>query len=107
MKKDCVMDQLASNNLFVIGGSKISSCEVFDSCSRKFTIINSQMKVSALVGNRFKAFCISSNIVVFYLSDSHKSVVYMYNVNESKWSLVDCSYTKNYFVPSCIKYYVQ
>ena len=78
-----------SNKLFVIGGQKISSCEVFDSCSRKFTIINSEIKVSALVGNYFKAFCIGSNIVVFYHSDSHKSVVYMYDVNESKWSLLD------------------
>ena len=101
------------NKLFIIGGYKISSCEVFDSCSRKFTFINSNMKVSAFEINYFRAICIGSIIVVFHHSQktnnihSNKSVLYMYNVNESKWSIVDCSYTKNCFVPSCIKYYVQ
>ena len=95
------------NKLFVIGGSRISSCEVFDSWSRIFTNINSEMKVSALERNIFKAFCVGSNIVVFHHSESLKSVIYVYDVNELSWSTVDCSYTKNYFVPSCIKYYVQ
>ena len=96
------------NKLFVIGGRRISSCEVFDSYSRKFTTIISEIKVSALELNYFEAFCIGSNIVVFHhFSRSHKSVVYMYDVNELKWSTVDCSYTKEYFVPNCIKYYVE
>ena len=95
------------NKLFVIGDDRTLSCEVFDSCSRKFTIINSEMKVSGLERNFFEAFCVGSNIVVFCHSQSYKSVIYMYNVNKLKWSTVDCSYTKNYFVQSCIKYYVQ
>ena len=45
------------NKLFVIGGRKISSCEIFNSCSRKFTIFTSEMKVSALEINSFRAIC--------------------------------------------------
>ena len=56
------------NKFFVIGGSRISSSEVFDSCSRKFSIINSQMNLSTLVRNPFKSFSIGSNIVVFHHS---------------------------------------
>ena len=91
------------NKLFVIGGEHNTSCEVFDSFSRKFTTITSEIKVSSLERNYFEAFCIGSNIVIFNNSGSYKSVLYMYDVNESKWSTVDCSYTKDYFVVSCIK----
>ena len=66
------------NKLFVIGGRRISSCEVFDSCSRKFTFINSDIKVSSLETNYFRAFCIGSNIVVFHNSWSLKSMIYVY-----------------------------
>ena len=94
------------NKLFVIGGYRISSCEVFDTCSRKFTIIKLEMKVSAIEKSCFRALCIGSSIVVFHHPES-KSVVYMYDVNESKWSTVELFYTKNYFVQSLMKYYVQ
>ena len=95
------------NKLFIIGGGETSSCEIFDSSSRKFTFINSENKVSASEVYYFGAFCIGSNIVVFQHPYSKKSVVYIYNVNELNWSTVDLSYTKNYFVESCIKFYVQ
>ena len=32
--------------LFVIGVTRISRCEIFDSCSTKFTIINSEINSS-------------------------------------------------------------
>ena len=51
------------DKLFVIGGRKISSCEVFDRCSRKFTTITSEIKVSSLEKNYCEAFCVDSNIV--------------------------------------------
>ena len=95
------------NKLFVIGGMHISSCKVFDSCSRKFTTITSEIKLLDLEKNYFKAFCIGSNIVVFHHFPGQNSVIYMYDVNVSRWSPVDCRYTKNYCVPSCIKYYAQ
>ena len=59
--KNCLISE-------VIGGRKISSCEVFESCSRKFKIINSEIKVSALEKNYFRAFCIGSNIIIFHNS---------------------------------------
>ena len=46
--------------LFIFREMHFSSCEVFDSCSRKFTIINLEMKVLALEINYFKAYCIGS-----------------------------------------------
>ena len=95
------------NKLFVIGGYNISSCEVFDSCSRKFTIIISEIKVSASEISLFEAFCIGSNIVIFQHAHSQKSGIYMFNVMESRWSTFVCSYTNEYFMPNCIKYYVQ
>ena len=39
--------------LFIFREMHFSSCEVFDSCSRKFTIINLEMKVLALEINYF------------------------------------------------------
>ena len=32
-----------SNKMFVIGGYKNTNCEIFDSCSRKFTSIYSEI----------------------------------------------------------------
>ena len=63
------------SKLFVIEGSRISSCEVFDSFFRKFTTIYSEMKLSALDKYYFRAFCIGPNIVIFHPSQSHKSVI--------------------------------
>ena len=68
--------------MFVIGGSRILSCEVFDSCSRKLAILNWGMKVSALEKKYFRAFCVGFNIVAFHHSYSDKLVVYMYNDNK-------------------------
>ena len=36
------------NKLFVIGGIITTSCEVFDSCSRKFINIKSEMKTKTI-----------------------------------------------------------
>ena len=94
------------SKLFVIGGYKSTSCEVFDSCSRKFININLEIKSTAFDKYFFRAFSIGPNIVIFQHSESYKSVIYLYDVNELRWSTVDCSYTKNYFVQSLIKYYV-
>ena len=74
------------NKLFVIGGMHISSCKVFDSCSRKFTTINSAIKVSSLEINYCEAFCVGSH---FHHSESHKSVLYLYDVIKLKWSTFD------------------
>ena len=49
------------DKMFVVGGFSITSCEVFDSFSRKFTIIKSGIKF-----RWSDAICIGNNIVVFH-----------------------------------------
>ena len=94
-----------SNKMFVIGGTTSASCEVFDSHSRKFTAIKSDIKLSAADKTCFDAFCIGYNIVVFqHYVQSGKRVIHMYDVNKSRWSQIDCGFLKNYFLSSYVKY---
>ena len=64
------------NKIFVIVGEYTTSCEVFDSFSRKFTKACSEIKVSNSV--RYKAFSIGKNIVTFQKSPT-KTAVYLCN----------------------------
>ena len=73
------------NKLFVIGGIRTTSCEMFDSCSRIFININSEMKVSALDKYYFRAFCVGYYILVFHHSESLKTVIYLYDISGYKW----------------------
>ena len=95
------------NKLFVIGGFETSSYEVFDSCSKKFMIIKSEIKVKDIEKHYTEAFCVGNSIIIFHHSLSLKTVIYVYDINNCKWSEIDCSYIKNSFVLSCMKYYVQ
>ena len=95
------------NKLFVIGGRTTSSCEVFDSFSRKFLIIKSYMKTTVLEKFYTEAFSVGENIVVFHHCRGLKTVIYVYDVNKCKWSEVDCSYTKTFVVQCCINHFVQ
>ena len=54
------------NKLFVIGGYDKSSfsCEVFDSYSRKFTLISS-VNINILYDYSFQDFCVGYKILVF------------------------------------------
>ena len=89
------------NKMFVIGGKLTASCEVFDSVSRKFTAIKSEIILSAADTNFFNAFCIGYNIVVFQQSlESCETDVQMYEVNKSRWSQIE-SYS---FLSSYSKY---
>ena len=91
------------NKMFVIGGEKTKSCEVFDSCSRKFTKINSEIKSSDFEKN-FNAFSIANNIVVFQVTFT-ETVVYLYDVDKEKWSNVRCDFTKKMLESSFVKFY--
>ena len=106
--------------MFVIGGNLTSSCEVFDSHSRKITAMKSEIKLSAKDLNIFNIklpfkdlnifneFCIGYNIVVFHQHiQSGKTIFCMYDVNKSRWSQINYSFLKNYIVFSYVKYYVQ
>ena len=78
MKKSCHAAVSMGNKMFVIGGKYTTSCEVFDSFSRKCTKINSEIKDLNLERCFFHAFCIGNNIVVFqdFLESFTETVVY-------------------------------
>ena len=90
------------NKMFVIGGCKATNCEMFDSFSRKFTKINSELKVSNFL--RYEAFSIGNNIVIFQVSFT-ESAVYLFDVDKEKWLKVQCDFTKNIFYSRFVKYY--
>ena len=92
------------NKMFVIGGSYTTSCEVFDSYSRKFTKIISEIKDFDVVSTDFKAFSIGNNIVVFQVTYT-ETVVYLYDIDKKKWSIVQCDFTKNMIESSYVKYH--
>ena len=71
------------NKLFVIGGDIRYNCEVLDSFSRKFTIINSEIKEFDFEMN-FNAFSIRNNILVFQVTFT-ETVVYLYDVDKENW----------------------
>ena len=91
------------NKLFVIGGSKTTNCELFDSFSRKFTNINSEI-FPILETWYYDAFSIGNNIVVFQEHPT-ETAVYSYDVDKEKWLNVQCDFTKNIFESSFVKYY--
>ena len=93
--------------MFVIGGNQTTSCEVFDSCSRKFTIIESGLKIHEIKRSYFDAVCIGDSLVIFHNFYSKKSetIFYMYNVVEKKRSNVKHDFTKKLFASRYLKYH--
>ena len=97
------------NKMFVIGGYNTTSCEAFDSISRIFTIVKSELNKPAVDDCYCEAFCIGNSILVFhhFAYGLKNSIVYLYDVNEEKWSKIDSDFTKNLYGPNCLKYYKQ
>ena len=93
--------------MFVIGGYHTTSCEVFDSFSRKFANIYSKIKVSDIKKWYFYAYSFGNNIVVFqdFQEPLTETVVYLYESDNEKWINVQCDFTKNIFESSFVKYY--
>ena len=92
------------NKMFVIGGCVKSTCEIFDSCSRKFSYIKTCSDFTNDMGY-FEAVCINNRIVIFekhYYKNHTK--VFTYNDYKNEWKLIDCSFVKNKSDFSCVKY---
>ena len=97
------------NKLFVIGGStneerSLTSCEFFDSESKKFVLLNNPRK--RLFIPRDKYFSMPSGVVsggskVLVFNDS--KVVAVYDVLSDKWSKETCNGLKHFTNISCVK----
>ena len=97
------------NKMFVIGGYGTSTCEVFDSYSRKFTYIESISCTTQYLSG-FEAVCIGQTIVAFSMNRTRPygtvfSKVFVYEVNKNQWTEKKRSVLKNLTEISCVKYY--
>ena len=95
------------NKMFVIGGDISTNFEVFDSCSRKFTNILSDIKIPDFREWFFKAFNVGNNIVVFQdsLETLTETMIYLYDVNKAKWLNIQSDLSKRRFKLNYVKYY--
>ena len=108
-ERSCHAAVSMGNKMFVIGGYWTTSCEVFDSYSRKFTTMNTSINKPAIGCWYFEAFGIGNIILVFhnFQDDLTDSIVYLYDVGKERWSNIDCGFTKNLYRSKCLKYYQQ
>ena len=97
------------NKMFVIGGYKKSTCEFFDSLSRKFCFLKTSSYFTPNM-RYFQAMCIDNRIVIFgevfsKILGSIRKKVFTYNDETSEWKLIDISFLKYKTGLSCVKYY--
>lgn len=92
------------NKLFVIGGYEKSTCETFDSYSRKFSYIKTYAEFNSM--SDFQAVCVRNQIIIFCEnSNKCKTKMFTYNVETSEWKLIDCKYLENKCGCSYVKYH--
>ena len=95
------------NKIYVIGGRKTLSCEVFDKLSRSFTLIKSFSSLKFTTERwELKALCIANDVFVLHnhwLSKITK--VYSYDVGKQTWSNVDCAFGKSLSRSNFVKFY--
>ena len=101
------------NRMFVIGGWCTSTCEVFDSFSRKFTYIQSLREIEKFTNYYFKPGCVSSgnSIVVFNVSEhisfNKEAKIYLYDTTSNKFTIAESIHRETFCDASCVKYYDQ
>ena len=100
------------NKLFAVGGYCNTSCEVFDSFSRKFTLVEADLsKFIYSWPFNIKAVCIGSTILVIienYVSlkkDITIPTMCIYDVKNNQWSKKRCSVLKSLTNMAFVKYY--
>ena len=80
-------------NLFLIGRHFNSSCEVFDSFSRKFALIEAKLpKYEFNLGSSNKVVSIGN--LIFVISEYHRTL-YLYDVEKNCWSKFNSGVLKN------------
>ena len=94
------------NKLFVIGGNFSKICEIFDSFSRKFTLIKikfPEYNFALSLANKVA----SRGSFIFVISkNNNDTALYIYDVENHCWSQTSCSVLKNLTCMSCVKYYI-
>ena len=94
-----------SNKLFVIGGYRTLTCEMFDNYSREFCYIKTSLEFGKNM-SCFEAVSISNQIILFGdVYGEYETKVITYNVETSEWKFIDCKYLNNKSGFSCIKYH--
>ena len=85
------------DKLYVIG----FSCEIYDSLSKKFVLINKPSLGSSLyIGQKNRAVSIANKIFVFRRNESK---VTSYNVDTREWTEEDCDVTDSIKTECCVK----
>ena len=95
------------NKMFVIGGYRSSSSEIFDSLSRKFTLLKPFSKLCNIDASHSRVLCVGNRIIIFDNIYGHESKLYVYNVDKQIISNVDCAVSKNIYEFNCVKYFTQ
>ena len=90
------------NKLFVIGGSNSSTCELFDSFSRKFILFNTPIS-RFFRHSTTSAVIIGYNIVVF-AKVVGKTKIFIYNIKNNQCCDRDVNDLDNLWRISCVKY---
>ena len=93
------------NKMFVIGGFlRRSTCEIFESCSRKFCYIRTRSEINNIAS--FKGACVSNQFIVFgEVMGKRQTKVFIFDVKANQWKNIDCSILNNKCFVSCIKYH--
>ena len=96
------------NKLFVIGGYFTSSSEIFDSFSRKFTLIETE-----LPKYDFTLFVLANKVasigsLIFIITENYNNTtLYVYDVEKNCLSKINCNVLKNLTGLSCVKYCIE
>ena len=97
--------------IFVIGGNCTTSCEVFNSFSRKFTTLKSASNLSSLAIMSTIATCIGDSVLVIHHPFENtinpyngRPTVQLYDATEDSWSTVNSDFCKDFFNPACVRY---
>ena len=92
------------NKLFIIGRWSTTICEVFDSFSRKFTLLEPKYDFNLRSANKVA----SVGTLIFIISENNNNTMLsLYDVKKSCWSKINCSVLENLTGLLCVKYCIE
>ena len=94
-RRSCHSACSMGNKLFIIGGHKNKSCEVFDSFSGKFTFIRSAPfegygNQCVCLGNKINVYRFDKCKVFVFNTEENNWVIRKLNINKSKYEWLSC-----------------